>query len=139
MTRALLDTDILLEIIKGQNVLVTTAASDYLAQHHRFTTSAASVAEITYGLRCLGNEEQIVRFEASLSSVEVLPLDDFAARLAGRINADLERAERPIGLPNVVIAAIAVRHGLPLVTGNVAHFERVRAAGYDLLIEDWRT
>ena len=59
---------------------------------------------------------------------EVLPLDDAAARLAGRINADLERVGRVIGMPDVLIAATALRNGLPIVTGNVAHFERVRLA-----------
>ena len=79
------------------------------------------------------------KFESSLATAEVLPFDDVAARLAGRINADLERTGRTIGLPDVMIAAIALRNGLPIVTGNVAHFEQVRAARYDLVIENWRS
>jgi len=74
-----------------------------------------------------------------MDTTDVLPLDDAAARLAGRINADLERAGRIIGMPDVMIAAIALRGALPVVTGNVAHFEQVRIAGYQLVIENWRT
>jgi len=74
----------------------------------------------------------------ALASAEVLPFDDGAARLAGRINADLERAGRIIGLPDVMIAAIAIRSGLAIVTGNTAHFEHVRTAKYDLRIDNWR-
>jgi hypothetical protein len=41
-----------------------------------------------------------MQFEASLEMAEVLPLDDAAARLAGRINADLERVGR-VTLPGL--------------------------------------
>lgn len=103
------------------------------------TTSAITVAEIVYGFRRIGREDRVTQFEASLDAAAVLALDDAAARLAGRINADLERAGRVIGMPDVLIAAIALRNGLPIVTGNVAHFEHVRLVGYDLYIDNWRT
>jgi predicted nucleic acid-binding protein len=139
MSRRLLDTDILSEIIKGKNASVSAKAAAYLAEQGRFTTSAVSVAEIVYGFRRMGREDRVVQFEASMDATEVLPLDDAAARLAGRINADLERTGRIIGMPDVMVAAIALRSRVPIVTGNVAHFEQVRATGYDLAIENWRT
>ena len=139
MSRVLLDTDILSEILKGKSAAVTARARTYLAQQASFTTSAVSVAEIVYGLRRVGREDRLAQFEAALETAEVLPFDDDAARLAGRINADLERIGRIIGMPDVLIAAIALRNGLPIVTGNVAHFEQVRSAGYDLHIDNWRT
>lgn len=91
-----------------------------------------------YGLRRVGREDRVALFEASLTDAEVLPFNDDAARLAGRINADLERLGRVIGLPDVMIAAIAIRNGLVLVTGNTMHFEQVRAAKYDLFVDNWR-
>ena len=139
MSKVLLDTDILSEILKGKSAVVTAKARTYLAQQGGFTTSAVSVAEIVYGLRRVGREDRLAQFEAALETAEVLPFDDNAARLAGRINADLERVGRIIGMPDVFIAAIALRNGLPIVTGNVAHFEQVRSAGYDLHIDNWRT
>ena len=139
MSKVLLDTDILSEILKGKSAVVTARARTYLAQQASFTTSAVSVAEIVYGLRRVGREDRLAQFEAALETAEVLPFDDDAARLAGRINADLERVGRIIGMPDVFIAAIALRNGLPIVTGNVAHFEQVRSAGYDLHIDNWRT
>jgi tRNA(fMet)-specific endonuclease VapC len=139
LSRRLLDTDILSEIIKGKNASVSARAATYLAEHGRFTTSAVSVAEIVYGFRRMGREDRVAQFEASMDATEVLPLDDAAARLAGRINADLERAGRIIGMPDVMVAAIALRSYVPVVTGNVAHFEQVRATGYELAIENWRT
>jgi predicted nucleic acid-binding protein len=86
----------------------------------------------------MGRDDRVAQFEASLSTVEVLPFDDAAGRLAGRINADLESKGRIIGMPDVMIAAIALQNALPLVTGNVAHFEAVRSPGYALTIENWK-
>ena len=134
MTKVLLDTDILSEILKGKSAVVTARAGKYLAQQGCFTTSAITVAEVVYGFRRVGREDRVTQFEASLEVAEVLALDDAAARLAGRINADLER----VGRVNVLIAAIALRNGLPIVTGNVVHFEQVRLVGYDLYIDNWR-
>jgi len=37
-----------------------------------------------------------------------------------------------------MIAATALVARLPLVTGNAAHFEAVKKAGYELVIENWR-
>jgi tRNA(fMet)-specific endonuclease VapC len=86
----------------------------------------------------MGREDRITQFEASLATAEVLPFDDGAGRLAGRINADLERTGRVIGMPDVMIAAVAIRNGLPIVTGNVTHFEQVRAVGDELTVDNWR-
>jgi tRNA(fMet)-specific endonuclease VapC len=138
MSKRLLDTDILSEIIKGKNAQVAAKAAAYLAAQTQFTTSSISVAEVVFGFRRMGRDDRVAQFEASLSTVEVLPFDDAAGRLAGRINADLESKGRIIGMPDVMIAAIALQNALPLVTGNVAHFEAVRSAGYALTIENWK-
>jgi predicted nucleic acid-binding protein len=37
-----------------------------------------------------------------------------------------------------MIAAIALRGDVRIVTGNVAHFEQVHTAGHQLVIENWR-
>lgn len=80
MAKVLLDTDILSEILKGKNAAVAARASAYLAQYGRFTTSAATVAEVVYGLRRVGREDRVALFEASLTDAEVLPFDDEATR-----------------------------------------------------------
>jgi PIN domain-containing protein len=69
---------------------------------------------------------------------EVLPFDRATAELAGRIAGELERTGQPIGLADPMIAAIALTHGLELVTGNTAHFQRVQNLGYPLTLVNWR-
>jgi tRNA(fMet)-specific endonuclease VapC len=77
-------------------------------------------------------------FIASLPSMEVIPLAETAAVLAGRIAGELERVGRPIGIADSMIAAIALEDGLELVTGNTAHFQRVQQIGYKLTLSNWR-
>lgn len=62
-----------------------------------------------------------------------LAFDDLAADVCGRLRADLERQGRPIGPNDLLIASIAVAHGLVVVTSNKGEFERVP----NLAIEDW--
>jgi tRNA(fMet)-specific endonuclease VapC len=37
-----------------------------------------------------------------------------------------------------MIAAVAIRHGLELVTGNTAHYQRIQQLGYSLTLANWR-
>jgi tRNA(fMet)-specific endonuclease VapC len=37
-----------------------------------------------------------------------------------------------------MIAAIAINHGLELVTGNIVHFQRIQQLGYKLTLINWR-
>ena len=62
-----------------------------------------------------------------------LPFDGNAARVYGRIRAELEPRGTPVGPNDLMIAAIAVANGLTLVTNHVAEFSRVDG----LTIEDW--
>ncbi len=59
------------------------------------------------------------------------PVD--AAASYGRIRADLERAGKPIGNNNLLIAAHALAIGARVATSNTSEFERVRG----LKVLDW--
>src|ERR1044071_538700 len=138
MSRALLDTDILSEILKKKDPRVLARAETYFAQEGRYTISCVTVLEVVRGFQRIGSSERLERFLDSLEDAEVLPLDTPAAALAGRIDAELSLRGRIIGLGDVIIAAIALRHGLPLVTGNTLHYLNIRNLGYPLELENWR-
>jgi len=95
--------------------------------------------EIVKGLHKIGHKDGLSRFLAILPTLDIIPLNMDAAIVAGRIYADLERAGKPIGRADPMIAAIAIQHGSTLVTGNTAHFRRIQSLGYAVDVDDWRT
>lgn len=68
-----------------------------------------------------------------LAGLASLPFDDRAADFYGDVRAALAARGEMIGPNDLLIAAIALVHGVTLVTNNVAEFGRV--AG--LRVEDW--
>jgi tRNA(fMet)-specific endonuclease VapC len=138
MDKALLDTDILSEVLKGRNPQVVAQAEAYLRHHAMLTVSVISVIEIVSGLQRVARSEQLERFLQALDAMEVLPVDTESAVLAGRIDGDLLRTGQPIERADLIVAAQAITHGLVLVTGNARHYERVTALGYPLRMVDWR-
>lgn len=138
MKPALLDTDIFSEILKGRDANVISNARRYQSQFSSFTVSVVTVAELVKGFARLDREDRIVELRRKLARQEVLIFDQSAAEIAGRILAALEAQGKPIGRMDPLVAAIALRHGLDLVTGNENHYARVVAAGFPLVIENWR-
>lgn len=138
MARALLDTDILSEIRRAVDQVVVGHATAYRAIYDRYTLSVITVMEIVLGLHLVYREGQIGQFLQSLANEEVLPLDGDAAVLGGRIHADLRRTGQPIGWADPLIAAVALRHDLILITGNTSHYQRIQALGYPLRLDNWR-
>jgi len=116
MNRALVDTDILSEILRARNPTVTRRERRYVEEYGRLSLSVVTVFEVA---RALG-------------------IDAECARLAGEIDGALERAGRRVGVADVLIAATAMRSGRTLVTANTSHYERIRHAGFQVQTENWR-
>lgn len=138
MNKALLDTDTFSEIGKGVNQVVVRNASAYRASFGRYTLSVITVMEIVRGLQKKQALGRLQAFRSNIASEEVLLFDQSAAELAGQIEGDLERLGQPIGRADPMIAAIALRHGLELVTGNTAHYQRIQQIGHPLVLGNWR-
>lgn len=138
MDKALLDTDIFSEILKGVNRNVVAQATAYRAIFRRYTISAITVVEIVKGLHKARRDRQLQLFLEGLTSVDILTLDTPSAIVAGRIYSDLERTGQPIGRADPLIAAIALQNNLILVTGNQDHYQRIQALGYALQLANWR-
>ena len=138
MDKALIDTDIFSEILKGIDSHVVAQAVAYRAILGRYTISTITVLEVVKGLHKIQREDRIEQFLDGLVTVDVLTLDVQSAELAGRIYADLERTGQTIGRADPIIAAIALRHGLTLVTGNQSHYQRIQNLGYQLYLDNWR-
>ncbi len=68
-----------------------------------------------------------------LPLVTWLPVDAQVSAKAGEVAAQQRLAGRPSGMADPLIAATALVQGVPLVTRNVRHFERV----HGLLLQNW--
>jgi tRNA(fMet)-specific endonuclease VapC len=138
MDKVLLDTDIFSEVLKGRNQVVARNAAAYRQHFGHYTLSAITVMEVVKGFQKAQRPDRIQSLLASLVTEEILPLDQDAAELAGRIYGELERKGQPIGRADPMVAAIALQHKLVLVTGNMNHFERILNLGFALSLHDWR-
>lgn len=139
MERSLLDTDTFSEVLKGRHIRICQQAEAYLSVFGRFTLSVTSVAELIDGFRRKRRDQEIAQLLTKLETEahDILVVDLAAAKIAGHIFGDLHRTGQPIGRSDPFIAAIALREVIPLVTGNLEHFERIVALGYPLQLENW--
>jgi tRNA(fMet)-specific endonuclease VapC len=129
--RHLLDTNIVSDLVRNPQGRV--------AQHirkigeARVCTSIIVAAELRYGAAKKQSARLTTQLEAVLSALEVVPLEAPADSTYGMLRARLERAGRPIGGNDLLIAAQALSLGHTIVTDNEAEFARVK----DLPRENW--
>lgn len=93
-------------------------------------------AEMFYGsMKSQDPARSLAKQEHFLKQFVSLPFDDNASYIYGTIRADLEKQGTPIGLNDLLIAAIALANDLTLITHNVREFGRIA----NLRIEDWES
>lgn len=132
MTRFMLDTDICVDLLRGQ-------ATELLKRLRQFeideiAISAITLAELQYGVERSSHPAKhkllLAQFCAPLC---ILPFDPLAAETYGRVRGEVERVGTPIGPLDTLIASHALSQNLTLVTHNEREFSRV--AG--LKVENW--
>jgi tRNA(fMet)-specific endonuclease VapC len=134
MLPAMLDTDILSEVMRGRNPIVQERALAYLAEYQRLSLSLITRYEILRGLKAKHATRQILAFDELCHASNVLPFTDPVVVRGAEIYANLRQQGRPMPDADVLIAATALTYSLVLVTGNVAHFARVKG----LHVENWK-
>lgn len=108
MARILVDTDVLVDHLRGQRRLVAGKDDLYV--------SAVTRAELFSGR---GAEERRIR--RMLEAMTDLAVDSAVAERAGRL-----RRRTPCRLPDALIAATALEHRLTLMTRNTRDFVGIR-------------
>jgi predicted nucleic acid-binding protein len=103
-----------------------------------YTVSVITIMEVVYGFQRTQNHRRLNDFLTAVTQEEVIAFEHAAAELAGRIAGDLDRTGQTIGKADPMIAAVALHHGLELVTGNIAHYQRIQQLGYPLTLVNWR-
>ena len=135
MDEALLDTDILSEVLKRKNRNVLDAAKRYLTLHGRLSFSEVTVYEIVRGMRAKGARSQLSAFLSTVNSCEVLPINRDVLLRAAELWAEAVRSGHARNDADLIIAATALEAGRVLVTANTAHFSWMPG----LQVDDWRS
>jgi hypothetical protein len=136
----LIDSDTLSELSRG-HAKIARAARAYLVEHGRLIFSAVTVFERLRGYRlalAAGKpyEAYLRAFEVLCGSSRVLPVDAAVAERAADYWAQLPaRMRRSLG--DILIAATASVHGLPLVTRNHKDFKPLAQVDPELSLLDW--
>ena len=140
MERSLLDTDMFSEVMRGRNQAIRAKADAYLDVVGHLTLSVITVSEIVDGFRRQQRDDRIAEFLAEIDAGkhEIIALELMAAATAGRIFGDLHRTGQRIGGADPFIAACAITLDLPLITGNIEHYQRIQSLGYPLRLVNWR-
>jgi predicted nucleic acid-binding protein len=107
LSAILLDTDILIDHLRGHRRLDLANPA--------WTISAVTRCELFSGR----NADEM-RLSRVLDGLDELPVDRAIAQAAGRI-----RRAGQLHVADALIAATALEHGMPIMTRNRRHFERV--------------
>jgi tRNA(fMet)-specific endonuclease VapC len=129
--RYLLDTNIVSDLIRNPQGRVAEHTKKVGEQ--KVCTSIIVAAELRYGAIGKASPRLSSRVEAVLGVIDVLPFEAPADAAYGMIRARLEKAGRPIGGNDLLIAAQTIALGYILVTDNRKEFDRIE----DLTCENW--
>jgi tRNA(fMet)-specific endonuclease VapC len=129
--RYLLDTDVVSDLIRNPQGRV--AEQIKRTGEEKICTSIIVAAELRYGATRKASPRLTKQVEAVLGALDILPFEAPADAAYGMIRARLEKAGRPIGGNDLLIAAQAVALGYTLVTGNEKEFARIEG----LTLETW--
>ena len=138
MSKVLLDTDILSEYLKGHDKIVARKAASYARQHGTFPVTSVTVHEIVFGLEFKGASGQLAKALAWLNQNEQITPTANDYQEAAIIRATGRKQGSILELPDCLIAAAALRPGLPLASGNTVDFQAIQRTGVELIIENWR-
>jgi tRNA(fMet)-specific endonuclease VapC len=134
MDAALLDTDILSEVIKLRDANVRQTALSYAQRHGQLAFSAITRYEVIRGYRSQNATSQLARFDAFCQHSLIIPLGDQIFDRAADLWAIARRGGHPNGDADLLIAATALENGRVLVTGNTIHFSWIPG----VRLADWR-
>lgn len=133
MKRCILDTNILTAFFKKDSNVVKKV-SGYLDYFDCLTINIISYYEILRGLKDIGNENRINKFEEFIDENELITQRKETILKASEIYAYLKRKGKLIEDADILISSIAIVDNLILVTDNTKHFKRIN----DLHIENWK-
>ena len=134
MKQCTLDTNIITAFLKN-DLRVVQRVSDYLELFEKLTINIISYYEILRGLKDIGNEEKLKRFEGFIQENELVSIRKETVEKAAEIYAYLKKEGNLIEDADILMASTAIVEDLVLITNNIKHFKRVKGLRIDNWIE----
>lgn len=116
----LLDSSVIIDFFRKRDKTASTLFG--LIDQASLYVSVLTVFEVRVGVKS-GRQQR--DYDLLMQRIEVLPLDEACMDHAVDIYRDLKSQNALIGLADLLIAASALRYGLPVATLNRKHFERI--------------
>jgi predicted nucleic acid-binding protein len=113
----LLDSNVIIDVLRGRGERRRKLAA-LVELGHLPATSSLNIAEIYAGIRA----GEGPRTTAFLDSLRCFPITKSIARLAGTLKAQWAAKGQTLALDDMLVAATALEHNLPLITDNHKHF-----------------
>ncbi len=132
MEKYALDTDILIDFLRGKNKAVSVIKK--LKEEGFLATTVINIFELFWGAYKLGKKKRIDAVRRLTERLEILFFNEKIAESAGKEIAHLESIGLPINIRDLLIGTIAREHGYIIVTSDEKHFQRIR----ELEVVNWR-
>ena len=120
----ILDTDIIIEFIKGNEPAVT-----FVNQQEGtalFATTTINTFELYLGAQHSPYREQrLPKLQEFINQLIVLPLTLAASKRAAQIQGALQEKGNTLDFKDLLIGALALEEGFALKTNNKKHFARI--------------
>lgn len=116
-----LDTNFLIYLLRNKS------AADVADFYDNPKTTTITLFELFYGAwRSSKPQENILKINSLLKSIDILEFDKSAAEKAGEIQAGLMNSGIPVDIQDVLIAGIVIANKEELVTRDNDHFSRIQ-------------
>jgi len=112
----LLDTNILIEVLKGNSLIV-----DKLVSEQRYAISVVCAMELIFGAR---DRTEVKKIEQALSQLQCYHITSSISRTALELVRNYSKSHG-LGIPDALIAATAIIEELPLLTLNTKDFKYI--------------
>jgi tRNA(fMet)-specific endonuclease VapC len=127
--RYLLDTNIVSDLVRNPQGIVSQKIRRVGEQ--RVCTSIIVASELRYGAAKRQSARLTAQLEVVLGALEVMAFESPADATYGTLRARLEKAGRPIGGNDLLIAAHALALGYTIVSDNEREFGRIPALPHE--------
>jgi tRNA(fMet)-specific endonuclease VapC len=129
-----LDTNVIIDVVRGRNQSVRRRYFDTLIGGHPVVVSLIVYHELRVGCALHRDPEgELVRVRSALADVPIEPLDEADVITAAEAGAELARRGQRIGDFDLLIAGQALARDWTVVTANMREFGRIDG----LKMVDW--